>query len=89
MPTMIVRHTVADFDTWKPFFDEHKGMRQNAGLSDVGVYRDASAANNVLIVFDAEDLERARKFASSDDMRETMEKAGVISEPTVWFLNGA
>jgi hypothetical protein len=89
MPTMIVRHTVADFDTWKPFFDEHRAMRQKAGISDVGLYRGASAGNDVLIVFGVEDPERAREFAAGDDMRETMKRAGVISEPTVWFLNGA
>ena len=89
MAAMIVRHTVADFDNWKPVYDEHQAVRGEYGVSEIGLYRDATAANEVVIVFGVEDLNRAREFGASANLRETMERAGVISEPTIWFLNDA
>ena len=87
MTTIIVRHTVADFDKWKPFFEENRGFRESHGITDGSVYRDASAANDVVIVMQVEDLARAKEFVASPDLKKTMQQAGVISEPAVWFLN--
>lgn len=89
MPTMIVRHTVADYDRWKPAYDQHKSFRREFGITDVGLYRDAVAPNEVVIVFGADDLERAHEFAASENLREAMQRAAVISEPTIWFLDEA
>jgi hypothetical protein len=33
-------------------------------------------------------LNRARGFAESADLRETMQKVGVIDKPDIYFLNG-
>jgi hypothetical protein len=38
----------------------------------------------VLLAWD--DLERARLFVDSDDLRETMIRAGVAGQPDIWFL---
>jgi hypothetical protein len=89
MPTIIIRATVADYDRWKPVFDEHKSFRREFGLTDVGLYRDAAAPNDIVIVFGADDLERAHEFGASESLREAMQRSGVISEPTIWFLNEA
>jgi hypothetical protein len=86
---MIVRVKVADYEQWKPVFDEHKSFRREFGITDIGLYRDAMAPNDVVIVFGADDLERAREFSASEGLREAMRQSGVISEPTVWFLNDA
>jgi hypothetical protein len=89
MPTMIMRHTVADFDKWKPVFEANRPLREEYGVADVGLYRDITSANEVVVVLSTEDLERAREFGDSDSLREAMREAGVISKPTVWFLNEA
>jgi hypothetical protein len=89
MPTMIIRITVADYDEWKPVFDEHKSFRREYGITDVGLYRDAAAPNDLVIVFGADDLVRAHEFAASENLREAMKRSGVISEPTIWFLEEA
>jgi len=34
----------------------------------------------------ADDLDRARLFAQSDDLRETMTRSGMADEPDLWFL---
>ncbi|MDQ3411890.1 MAG: hypothetical protein M3509_07190 [Chloroflexota bacterium] len=39
-----------------------------------------------MILLDWDDLERARLFANSDDLRETIEQAGVTDQPDIFFL---
>jgi len=89
MPTVIIRTTVADYDRWKPVFDEHKSFRREFGLTDVGIYRDATTPNDVVLVFGADDLGRAHEFAESENLREAMQRSGVISKPSIWFLEEA
>jgi len=39
-----------------------------------------------VVVFDTEDTKRAKAFATSTDLEETMAKAGVVDTPTIYFL---
>jgi hypothetical protein len=89
MSTIIVRHRVADFDAWKIAYDEHGAMRSEYGISDVSLHRDADDPSMVSVILKADDLGRAREFASTDDLREAMESAGVISQPEIWFTTDA
>ena len=47
------------------------------------MYRNASDPNDLVLLFDVADVERAKQFGQSQDLRETMERAGVIMPPTV------
>jgi hypothetical protein len=40
----------------------------------------------VIILFEADDLQKAKEFAASTDLRETMQKAGVIDKRDFYFL---
>lgn len=40
------------------------------------------------MLFALKDLRKARAFAASDDLRETMQRVGVVGMPTVQFLKG-
>ena len=89
MPTMIIQHKVKDFDGWRPGYEEHASRRAEYGISEVSLHRSADDPNDVVIVLRAEDLERARAFGTLPELREVMEQAGVISEPTIWLLDDA
>ena len=39
-----------------------------------------------MLLLEIEDVDRARAFSESDDLRETMQKAGVIDKPDIYFL---
>jgi len=39
-----------------------------------------------LLLFSGEDIDKAKAFIASDDVRQTMEKAGVSDKPDVYFL---
>ena len=89
MNSVFIRHRVADFDTWKVAFDDHGATRRDHGLTDAGLLRDDDDDSMVTIVMNTEDAARAREFLASDDLRETMQKAGVVSQPEVWIAGDA
>jgi len=86
MMHMLIRHKVADFAKWKPVYDAHLSSRQKAGLKEEHLFRNADDPNEVLLLFSVEDLDKAKTFIASDDLRQAMEKAGVSDKPDVYFL---
>jgi hypothetical protein len=87
MGMMIIRHKVRDYGQWRPIFDRHADMQKRAGLINPRVYHSAdSNKSEIVVVFDTEDTNKAKDFAASADLKEAMEKAGVIDTPTIYFL---
>ena len=85
MASMFVKHRVADFAAWKPVFDDHEAARRQSGVTAHSLHRDADDPNVVIIAFRVNDIARAREFASSDELREAMQRAGVQGQPEFWF----
>jgi heme-degrading monooxygenase HmoA len=86
MPYMIVRHKVEDYERWKPVFDEHASVREQSGSQGGRLFRNADDPNETLILWTWDNLDNARAFAQSQDLRETMRRAGVIEPPDIFFL---
>ena len=86
MPYLLVRHKVSDFSKWKPVYDGHLAVRQKAGLKEDHLLRNTDDPNETIILFEAADLKKAKEFAASSDLRETMQKSGVIDKPDIYFL---
>ena len=86
MPALLLRHKVTDYAAWEPIFREQDATRRAHGCRGVRPFRNASNPNEMLILLEWDDLERARLFAQSDDLREAMTRAGVVDEPDLWFL---
>ena len=84
---VIVRHKVRDFKTWKPVYDAHKPKRAEAGLNEKHLFRSVDDPNEVVLLFEAQDLTRAKAFGSSADLRHKMEEGGVVDKPTIYFLS--
>jgi hypothetical protein len=84
---MLVRHKVKDFTAWKSGYDAHAPKRNEAGLTEKYLLRSVEDANEVVMLFEAQDVARAKAFAESADLRETMQKVGVIDKPDIYFLN--
>jgi hypothetical protein len=83
MTTIAVRHSVADFDTWKNGFDEHDKIRRSHGSTGYQVLRDG---NTVLALIDFPDTAAAQAFQSDPTLADAMQRAGVVSAPdiSVW-----
>ena len=86
MPALSIRHRVADYVAWKPCFEEHGMTRRANGCQGERIFRNADDPNEVLVLLEWDDLERARFFSDSDDLREAMARAGVRDDPDIWFL---
>jgi heme-degrading monooxygenase HmoA len=85
MPCLLIRHKVQDYSTWKAVFDEQADVRRANGSQGGWLFR-STESGEVLVLLEWDDLERARLFADSDDLREAMARAGVTDRPDIWFL---
>ena len=86
MPAMLIRHKVADYAAWSVVFAEQGITRRANGSQGWQLFRNADDPTEVLMLLEWDDLERARLFADSDDLREALEQAGVTDRPDIWFL---
>jgi hypothetical protein len=84
---MLVRHKVKDFSAWKPLYDGNLPMRKEYGITEKYLTHSDSDPNEVVVLFEAADLARAKAFAESDDLHKVMEKAGVIDKPDIIYLH--
>jgi hypothetical protein len=85
---LLIRHKVTDFKTWKVGYDSHRAMRTEAGLTEKYLLRSADDPNEVVALFEAQDIDRAKGFAASAELREKMQEFGVADRPDIYFLNG-
>ncbi|MEN8375992.1 MAG: cyclase [Gemmatimonadota bacterium] len=86
MATLLVRHRVRDYARWKDVFDSRAGVRADAGSLGGIVFRDGDDPEDVIVVMEWDDLDRARDFAERDDLAEAMDRAGVMGQPEFVFL---
>jgi hypothetical protein len=83
MASMFARHKVADFANWKREYDAFD--KKAHGVTAASVYRDADDPNTIIVAHTFKDINAAKEFTSSGDLRSTMEKAGVQGAPEIWF----
>ena len=86
MPYTLVRHKLEDYERWKPGFDAHKPTINRSGSKGGRLWRNADDPNETIILLEWEDLEQARRFYRTDDLRESMQRAGVADQPDIYFL---
>src|SRR5271169_4409762 len=82
---VLIRHRVRDYSEWKPAYDAHLPKRIEAGLIEKHLFCSANDANEVIILFEAKDIGRAKAFFESLELREHMGKAGVKDMPAIYF----
>ncbi|MFQ5912999.1 MAG: cyclase [Nitrospinota bacterium] len=87
MPYVLIRHKVEDYAKWKSIFDDHGATRKANGSKGGLLLRSADDPNELVILFEWDDLQKARQFSQTEDLRETMQRAGVADRPDVYFLD--
>lgn len=81
---LVVRHKVADYNKWRPVYDEDNTRRRAAGATGVSqVYRDVDDPNTTTVLMEWDKPENALKFANDPKLGEVMQKAGVLGEPSL------
>ena len=90
MATMIVRHRVANFDAWKKVFDSMHDVRiKEYNWLGTEVLRDEADPNFVTVIDHVKDIASAKRYGSSQVLKDAMSRAGVISAPDVTFMTEA
>jgi hypothetical protein len=80
MTTLVVRHTVENYDTWKNGFDEHEKARRAHSAQGHRVLRDGNA---IEVLIDFPSAADASAFASDPALKDAMAKAGVVGAPDI------
>lgn len=83
---VIVSFEVRDFDDFKAGFEQARPHREEAGISESEAYRNLDSSNNVWVIGTATSKEAFLGFFASDAQKERMKNAGIISPPTITFL---
>ena len=83
---VLVRHKIASYDRWRPFFDGPGAVLHGAGSRDGKVFRNQQVGNELFVLLEWPDAEKARTFMESKALREAMAGAGVIDKPDIWYL---
>jgi hypothetical protein len=89
MPALLIRHRVADYPAWKRVFDEQRSTRWSNGCRGGQIFRNTDDPGEMLILLDWDDLRRARLYAQSDELLESLNRAGVADVPDLWLLEHA
>lgn len=86
MAHLLVRNTAEDHAKWKAAFETHGAMRKTAGSKGGRLFHSADDPNDIFVLMEWDDVDKARAFAGSDQLREAMKEAGVVGRPEVHFL---
>lgn len=86
MAYLLIRHKVRDFPKWKRGYDGHQPARRKAGLREKNLLRSVKNPKEVILLFQASDLRKAKAFVADRKLREVMRQAGVTDKPDIYFL---
>jgi heme-degrading monooxygenase HmoA len=86
---VMIRHKVAEYTRWKEAFDAHHTARKHAGETGCRLYQNVEDPREVIIFSDWDSLEQARTFMTSEEVRKTMQQAGVVGAPEIQFVEAA
>jgi hypothetical protein len=85
MVRLFVRHKVNDYAVWRTAYDGFDSTRIKPGAKGHAVYRDVEDVSDVTAWHDFSNLEAAKAFAGSNELKAAMKGAGVIGAPTIWI----
>ncbi len=83
----MVMHKVEDFDKWKTAYDENGETRKKEGSKGAFAFRNDKDPNQMVVISQWDDMKSAKHFAESEDLRKTMQKAGVTGKPEIYYLD--
>jgi Zn-dependent oligopeptidase len=87
MATMFVRHTVSDYKAWRKIYDDVAPLQKAGGAMAQAVYQAADNPNDITVTHEFGSVEAAHAFVKSDELKQAMQRAGVVGAPTIWLAN--
>jgi len=82
---LFVRHQVDDFSVWVKGYDAYSEEQKRAGIFHKAVYQSLDDPNDVTVIHDFHDANKAKDFVSSPKLKDQMTKLGVKGQPEIWI----
>ena len=89
MALAIIRHRVSDFDAWRKVYDSVGAMQKAGGVIEESVYQGKNDPNDVVVLHRFNSIEEAEKFLASSDLKDAMQRAGVVGAPRIEVFEDA
>ena len=86
MANLFIRHQVKDYTTWKTTFDGFIETRRAGGEKSYQIFHPDDDPNNLLLLFEWDNLANARTFMANPELKAAMSEAGVVDAPRTYFL---
>lgn len=83
---IVVTHKVESFEKWKPAYDGTASWKPAFGWQRGTVLVADGDGNTVTVIEEFEALEKAKRFATSPELRDAMGKAGIVGIPEIRFF---
>jgi len=83
---MLCRNKVADFTQWKRVFDSHAEAQRQSGLHLKHLWRGLDHPNEVFMLFEVTDIDKARSFIASPSVPDAQRQSGVVEKPDIFFM---
>ena len=84
MGSIVRRSRVEDYARWKTVYQAGEAARQAAGWRDQEVFRNPDDLNEIVILTEVDDVERARAYAESEEVRRRQRASGLL-ETTYYY----
>jgi hypothetical protein len=88
LPAFLLRHHVADVDTWLASYDTAGELQQSAGIIGHGANCSLDDPSLIIVYHQAETFDALHSFLADPQLQTAMRDAGVTSEPEVTFHTG-
>jgi quinol monooxygenase YgiN len=86
MAILIVHFKVKDYAAFRQVFDNTTPTRTRFGSTGHKVLQSPSDPNEITILSDWKNVDQAKVYSDSNELKEAMKNAGVISQPDLTFL---
>ena len=89
MVFILVKHKVEDYSKWRKLYDGHKSSRIRSGMLSEKMFRGVNDPTEIYMLFKWDNIINAKIFYQSEDLKKTMENAGVMTMPETSFIEEA
>jgi hypothetical protein len=78
MSTIFRRVRVADYERFRAVYDAGTPAREAGGMHNEQMFRNPNDANDILFMTTVDNIDQARAYGQSDEVRERQRAAGLL-----------
>lgn len=86
MAIICVENTVTDYAKFRAHFDKNADRRTAAGMTNPRVFRNADSGNEILVLVEVADAEKAKQALVSAPYKAAMQEAGSVGTTNIYVM---